>query len=741
MRLNRSKTFRTTRRISDMRTPPLPLTRDLVLIGGGHTHALLLRKWGMNPLPGARVTVINPDPTAPYSGMLPGFVAGHYERHDLNIDLVRLARFADARVVLGPVEGIDLDNRVVHVPGRPPVAFDVASINIGITSDMPSLSGFADHAIPAKPLGAFATKWANYLEAPGPASVVVVGGGVAGVELVMAMAYALRQKGRPAQVTLVDNAQALTATGDKAAATIRHAMSDLGIDVIEDAEIIEITGDHVALKDGRQIPATFVTGAAGARPYEWIAQTGLDLHDGFVRVNGHLQSSDPNIFAAGDCAHLSENPRPKAGVYAVREAPILFQNTRAALGAGKFRRYVPQNDYLKLVSLGAKSALAERLGTSFKGPLMWKWKNHIDQKFMDKFRRLPKMPHPVPPKLHASGVHEAMGEKPLCGGCGAKVGRGALQSVLHDLPKPARTDVVPLPGDDAALLQTRGARQVMTTDHLRGFTNDPVLMARIAAVHALGDIWAMGAQPQAATATIILPRMAPDLQHRTMVEIMTAASEVMGAAGAEIVGGHSSMGDEMTIGFTLTGLCSSDPITLAGARAGDALVLTKPLGSGVLMAAEMAGEAAGEWIAKAFQHMTQPQGDAARILNGAHAMTDVTGFGLAGHLQGICEASACGATLDLDAIPIMAGALKLSEQGVRSTIFNDNRSAAPELPLGGKVDLLFDPQTAGGLLAAVPSDDALGICDDLRKAGYPAVVIGHMTDAPGLKLQSRSRTR
>ncbi|MEL7116845.1 MAG: bifunctional NADH dehydrogenase FAD-containing subunit/selenide, water dikinase SelD, partial [Pseudomonadota bacterium] len=133
--------------------PAYPLTRELVLIGGGHTHALVLRKWGMDALPGARVTLINPGPTAPYTGMLPGFVAGHYAQDDLMIDMVRLARFAGARLILGAVEGIDRDGQMIHVPGRPPVPYDVASINVGITSDLPSLPGFTTHAVGAKPLG------------------------------------------------------------------------------------------------------------------------------------------------------------------------------------------------------------------------------------------------------------------------------------------------------------------------------------------------------------------------------------------------------------------------------------------------------------------------------------------------------------------------------------------------------------------------------------------------------------
>ncbi|MEX0350314.1 MAG: selenide, water dikinase SelD [Paracoccaceae bacterium] len=717
-----------------MQTPPLPLTRDLVLIGGGHTHALVLRKWGMNALSGACVTVINPGPTAPYSGMLPGFVAGHYTRDDLDIDLVRLARFADARVIIGKVEGLDPTRREIHVPGRPPVAYDVASINVGITSDMPALPGFAEHAVPAKPLGPFAARWSDFLSGAGPARVVVIGGGVAGVELSMAMAHALRQRGRDAEVSIVDNDTALSALGDRAAQRLRAALTDLDVRLIEQAEIASIHADHLLLSDGTRLDANFITGAAGARPYDWVAQTGLALENGFVTVNEYLQSSDPTVFAAGDCAHLSHDPRPKAGVYAVREAPVLYQNLRAALGAGQMRRYQPQNDYLKLISLGARSALGERFGKVLSGPLMWRWKDHIDQRFMNRFRDLPKMKAPALPRDYADGIAEALGEKPLCGGCGAKVGRLALRD---SLPTPReRADITPLPGDDAAVIQTGNTRQVMTTDHLRGITLDPVLMARIAAHHALGDIWAMGAAPQAATATLILPRLSSELQRRTVAEIMQAAQQELREAGAEIVGGHTSMGDEMTIGFTLTGLCERDPITLDGGKPGDALILTKPIGSGVILAAEMAGEARGEHVAETYRLMQQSQKLAAEILRDAHAMTDVTGFGLAGHLSGICEMSGTGAVLDLPAVPVLPGAEDLAVASIRSTLFNDNRALTPELPEGGQVDLLYDPQTAGGLLAAIAPDTAAEVLTRLQTAGYDAANIGFLTDEAGLRLQS-----
>ena len=718
-----------------MQSPSLPLTRDLVLIGGGHAHALVLRQWGMNPLAGARVTVINPGPTAPYSGMLPGFVAGHYTRDALDIDLVKLARFANARVVVGSAQGIDLDRREVHVPGRPPIAFDVASVDVGITSDMPALPGFADHAIPAKPLGRFAAEWQSFRDGDAAGDVAVIGGGVAGVELILAMAFALRTRGRLRQATLIDNAQTLTAIGPKARQRVLDAMQKQGVTVLEHAEITEIGAESILLADGREVPSRFTTGAAGARPYDWIRDTGLQLQDGFITVNETLQSSDPMIFAAGDCAHLSASPRPKAGVYAVRQAPILYNNFRAALGSGTLRPYKAQKDYLKLISLGEKSALGERFGATFAGPMIWKWKDRIDQTFMQKFRDLPKMEAAPLPSHHAAGLAEAVGDKPMCGGCGSKVGRNALRDAFVQDRVGSRKDVEFLSGDDAAVLRHGGIRQVLSTDHLRAFTLDPVVMARIAAVHALGDVWAMGAEPQAALASLTLPRMSPALQQRSLSEIMTVAHEVFREAGAEIVGGHTTLGDELTIGFTVTGLCETDPITLAGAQAGDLLILTKPIGSGVLMAAEMQGAAQGDWIAAALEQMTRSQSEAARILSGAHAMTDVTGFGLAGHLMGICDASNLRSCMRIADIPVLQGAEELAQSGVRSTLFPENRLLAPELPEGGKHDLLFDPQTAGGLLACVAKDDAKTLLSQLSTAGYNAAIIGEMSaGAPGIDL-------
>lgn len=723
-----------------------PLTRDLVLIGGGHAHALVLRRWGMNPLPGVRVTVINPDPTAPYTGMLPGHIAGHYPRDALEIDLVRLARFAGARLILGRALGIHRSARSIEVSGRGPVTYDIASIDIGITSEMPEIPGFGEHGVAAKPLGRYARTWAAFvndlkLRGARATRVVVLGGGVGGVELAMAMAHRLHGMGVEPRITVLEQgARALPGLGAGASRALGAQMDRLGVALICGARARRLTADGVELDDGRTLPSDFTLGAAGARPQGWLKDTGLDLVDGYVAVEPTLQTiGDPALFAVGDCAHMVASPRPKAGVFAVRQAPALHDNLRAALSGGAMRRYRPQRDFLKLISTGGKAAVADKYGLRLEGGLLWRLKDRIDRKFMNRFQDLPRMRAAPLPRAVATGLREEMqGDKPLCGGCGSKVGRAGLAQAIPALSQRAAARLAGTggamtgPGDDAAVLPHGAGFQVITTDHLRAFTEDFGLMARIAAVHALGDVWAMGAAPQAAFASIILPRMSAAMQARTLREIMAAAATVFDEAGAAILGGHTSLGAELTLGFTVTGLTNA-PVEKGGARAGDALILTKPLGSGVILAAEMLGAAPGETVADALNVMARPQDAVARILrDDARAMTDVTGFGLAGHMLEMIEASNTGAEIRLDSLPFLPGAVDLAAAGHHASVTPENRRVAvrmkiaPELRADPRLDLLFDPQTAGGMLAAVPRGRAEALLGMLHAAGETGWAIGHM---------------
>lgn len=698
-----------------------PATRDIVLIGGGHAHALLLRKWGMKPLAGARLTLVNPGPTAPYTGMLPGFTAGHYDRETLEIDLVRLARFAGARLILGHAVGIDRAAREVVIEdsliGRRRVGYDAASLDIGIHSEMPQIPGFAEHAVAAKPLGRFAVAWARHRAAGDrEAGIAVIGGGVGGCELAMAMSFGMG--GAP--VTVIEHGRALSKMRKRARDRLLAEMTRNGVTLIEGTDVARIDAEGVDLADGRRITARFVTGAAGARPHAWLANTDLDLTDGFVTVDAQLRSSDPAIFAAGDCAHLSHAPRPKAGVFAVRQAPVLHDNLRAAVSGGAMRRYRPQRDYLKLISTGRKSAVAEKFGQAFSGALLWTWKDRIDRKFMRKLDDLPRMTQPDLPKDHAEGLARLTRQAP-CAGCGAKVGRGTLAAALARMPAVPRKDLEAGPGDDAAILRMGDVRQIVTVDQLRAFTEDAGLLARVATLHALGDCRAMGAAPQALLPVLTLPRQSPRLEARTLSEIMAALAAVAQESGAAIAGGHSATGAEMQIGLTVTGLLDGPGTPLGAGRPGDVLMLTKRLGTGIVLAGEMALDARGPEVAATWAAMAESQ--LVLDLSAARAVTDVTGFGLSGHLSGLCEASGTGAEITLDALPLLPGAERLLRGGTRSTLHDQNREVAENmtLPDDPRAEILFDPQTAGGYLCAVPPEAA---------DGFPGTRIGHLTDGP-----------
>lgn len=712
----------------------LPLTRDLVLIGGGHAHALVLLRWAMAPLPGTRLTLIDPNPVAPYTGMLPGLIAGHYLRAALEMDLVQLARHAGARLVLGRADGLDLARGHVHVAGRPPLGFDVASLDIGISSDLPALPGFVEHAIAAKPLGGYAERWETFVAAAeagrNKPEIAIIGAGVGGVELALAMAHRLRGT-KGLRIALIERgATALPHAGARARHRLLAHLADAGVMLITGVEPTRVTPEALILSDGRAVPARLVLGAAGSRPQGWLADTGLSLTNGYITVDATLRAhAAPPVFAAGDCAHMAHAPRPKAGVFAVRQAPVLARNLRAALAGGRLRTFHPQRNYLKLVSLGGRMALADKWGLALEGRALWRLKDRIDRRFMCMFHALPAMPAPALPRPAAKGLAEALDDKPLCGGCGAKLGPGLLRGALAGLPA-AAGDVALGVGDDAAVLSVGGARQVIATDHLRALTEDAFVMGRIAALHALGDVWAMGARPQAALVNVTLPRQSETLAARQLAEIMAGVTGALSDAGATLAGGHSAMGAELSVGLTVTGLAGKTLLTKGGAGAGEALLLTRPIGSGTLLAAEMARATEGRDIAALWALLSRSQGDAAALLaQEASAMTDVTGFGLAGHLDEMLRASALQARLDLPAIPLMPGAAALVAKGFASSVAPANRAALigrVALPDSPGAALLFDPQTAGGFLASVAADRAGALCADLRELGHEAAVIGQL---------------
>lgn len=723
-----------------------PILKDLVLVGGGHSHVAVLRSFGMSPLPGVRVTLICRDTHTPYSGMLPGLVAGLYDFDEAHIDLRPLARFAGARFYRDEAAGLDLTGNRVLCRDRPPVPFDVLSINIGSTPGTADTPGAAEAAMPVKPIGGFLEHWERLcdrvLSERRRLRIGTVGAGAGGIEILLAaqarLGALLTQVGRPADAPEFHlfGEEILPTHNRGARGYFRRLLAARGVAVHLGSAVVDARPDGVTTRDGRQHALDAILWASSAAPAPWLAKSGLALDErSFIAVDDRLQSiSHPAVFAAGDIASIVGAPRAKSGVFAVRQGPPLARNLRHALRGEALARYRPQRRFLSIIGTGGRHAVAARGFWWLAGDSVWRWKEWIDRRFMRRYNELPDMQSTAG---HAQAPAAETESEMRCGGCGAKVGGEVLARALARLKPLGHRDVLiglEAPDDAAVVAVPEGLATVQSVDFFRAFIDDPYVFGAIAANHCLGDVYAMGAKPHAALAVATLPWGREDKLEEELYLLIAGALRVLDPSGAALVGGHTAEGAELGLGFSVTGL--ADPRRLlrkAGLRAGDRLILTKPLGTGTLLAAEMRGKAKGRWIDNALATMMQSNAAAAAALmaQGATACTDVTGFGLLGHLLEMTRPSGVAAALDLATLPLLEGALDTLARGILSTLEPQNRRRGAairnaEAHAGDpRFALLFDPQTAGGLLAGVPAARAEACLAELNRVGCTqAAIIG-----------------
>jgi selenide,water dikinase len=690
----------------------VPIATDIVLLGAGHAHAEVLRRFAMRPEPGVRLTLIGREPETPYTGMLPGLIRGDYRFEEAHIDLAPLAAWAGARLILAEATDIDLTARRVMVTGRPAVPFDLLSIDVGGEPAMPEGAG-----IKVKPIGQFLGQLsALESELRLGARVAVVGGGAGGTELALALARRYRDSARI--VLVCEAAEPLAGAPSHARSVARAALVDAGVELVCGVRAGALADGRLALSDGSFLEVASALWATGVVGPGFLAASGLDCDAaGCVRVDATLRSvSHDRVFAAGDCASIEGNPRRKAGVWAVRAGRPLADNLRHAARGEALRRWRPQSDALVILGLGDGRALAWRNGIAVAGRLVWRWKDWIDRRWMRMYQQ----------PMAAMEDEAAM----RCGGCGAKVGAEVLAGALADLPRMPGADVLiglDAPDDAAVMLPPPGYAVVQSVDHFRAFIDDPFVFGQIAAAHALSDLHAMGARPWTALAVASVPYASSDKMRTELADMLHGASGVLAADGCALVGGHSAEAAEPALGFAVTGL--ADPAKLlrkSGLRPGDVLVLTKPLGTGIVLAGHMRGLARAAWLQAAIASMRTSNATASRILReyGAVACTDVTGFGLAGHLLEMLRASCVGAVVWPERVPALPGALELAAQGVASTLAPENRRLLPGAGTDVRTALLLDPQTSGGLLAGIAPDRAEACVETLFSAGIDAVIIG-----------------
>lgn len=372
------------------------MTCRIVLVGAGHAHVSVLRELSQRPASGIHLTLLTPSADTPYSGMLPGHVAGLYRRDEMHIDAGSLARRAGARLCQDEAVGLDLAGRQVLCKAHLPLPYDIVSLNVGSIPNVGTVPGAAEHAIPVKPISSFLPHFealrARVL-AGQSRRVVLVGAGAGGVELLLSVERRLRRDApdQALRFALVAGSSDILPSFPPAfRARFRRVLAARGIALHTDARVVRVNkvGVHFA---GGKIDADEVLWAAEASPAPWLVGTGLALDpQGFLRVDATLRALGRNdVFAAGDMVAFDPGALPRSGIYAVRAGPVLAANLRATATGERLRRYRPQSSALYVVSTGERCAVATRNGLTLGGAWAWRLKDHVDRRFVARFNDLP----------------------------------------------------------------------------------------------------------------------------------------------------------------------------------------------------------------------------------------------------------------------------------------------------------------------------------------------------------------
>lgn len=645
-----------------------------MLAGGGHSHALVLKQWAMRPhrRPARSILLVNRSSTTLYSGMVPGLIAGLYERDELAIDLRALAERAGVSFARAEITGVNPFEKLLHLEGRPSMHYSFLSLDVGAISRT-SAAGVAIK--PLEPALEYLAKQSADDDRP----FRVIGAGPAGVEVVLA----LRKRWPQRRLQLQERDGQLTGA-------IARMLCRSGIELVNNTSW--------------EGPSLLCTGSRGP---EWLRKSGLPVDgDGRIRTDSCLRVKGlEGIFASGDCAFIEDAKRPPSGVWAVRAAKPLSDNLEAACRMETLRSWRPQKHALQLIGNYEGKAWARR--RSWYSPEtthLWKLKKQIDRRFIRKF------------KISEMANREQM----ACRGCAAKLPAEPLASALKRVELASNAEDAAQLGNESNWLQS--------VDGFPALLSDPWMNGRLTTLHACSDLWASGAAVISAMATVVLPMIKAEEQQELLVQTLGGIRSALDDQGAVLIGGHTmesrseppnptTLGIEIVI--TVNGTTKRH-LRKSGIRSGDALLLSRPLGTGILLAGAMRGETKARELDLALLEINKSQDhlikDLQRDEAGIHACTDITGFGLLGHLGEMLESnSELTVQLDGSAIPIYEGVLRLARRKITSTLAPQNRSAwrwldrrvklktDNSLPL---LEVLVDPQTCGPLLLACQEDVA-----------------------------------
>ena len=693
----------------------IPINNDLVLIGGGHSHIMLMMELLKKPIQGNRITLISNEIDTPYSGMIPGFIEGIYSWRETHIDLYKLCFKLDIRFIHSEVLEISANNKEIILKNRPKIKFDVLSINIGIQSNYKTIKGALKYCIPVKPISKLSKNFLSEIKKNN--NIAFIGGGSASVELALGLQKRFKNTKSNLKISIVTGKNGLLSSFPiKTRKIAKQTLQNSQINVIEKVGVTEVQKDKLILSDKTILKIDKSILSTNAMAPEWIEKSDIILNsNNFIIVNDKFQTNYNYVFAAGDIVDFNNQNLNKSGVFAVKSGKPLAKSIRRFIQKKVAVPFKFNKHYLSIIGLSNGLAIATKYNFTFTSRFSFLLKKLIDQQFVKKFNNLNldnnytfKNLFKIFNDIIQKNNGNIPGHQMQCRGCAAKVDFNTLKTTL---PKEIITT-----SEDAIKINNY-PKLYQSVDMISSIVSDPYLLGKIAANHAISDIIAVNSKLISALMILQLPYSNSEINSRDLEQVTSGASEVFKLAGCSISGGHTMVGKDKdpVIGFSVIGEKKSvNKKNFNKLKVNDILILTEKIGSGIIFSGINNDIIDSYYQIEVLNQLSQGNINFSKISDKLKilSMTDITGFGLANHLLNLVkrDVGKTGLTIFPDKIPIFKGVTKALSKNVRSSLYDKNfNSAQKDLIYNRETklidEILYDPQTVGGIAFLIPQEE------------------------------------
>ena len=677
----------------------------------------------MNPQKGLRVTIISNKYLSTYSGMVPSYIEGNYNWNEINTDLAQLCNNYSHRLIISSITRVDTLKKLVYLKNRPPICYDLLSINLGIQSDKSKIIGSGKFALQLKPISEIkktTDKILTFNKSNPKNNVILIGAGAAGVEVALALSSRFKKNNIKNNIILLSkNKSILKGYNYFAQKNCKKELLKNNIKVIFNAKVNKISKEYIVYNNNIKMYGKFPILCTAASPLDLLKKSNLPLNEkGSIEVNNYLLAKGTtNIFAAGDIAEIKGYITTKAGVFAVKQGKILFKNIVRKLHKKKLIKYYPQKSYLSLIGLPNKNALAVKSLFSFKSNFLWYLKKYIDNKFIKKYSIKNEI------KSDITFNKDPFKFEMQCKGCGNKVPQSVLKSVF-------KKNILNGSLDADKITATKNLYQ--STDIISSIINDPYKLGMLSAKHALNDILASNSKALSSQMIVSMPPALNKINIRDLTQLKKGAEVIMKKSVCDITGGHtySSNDDQIYIGYSIVG--RQKTINKQNYFSEGFVYMTGHIGTAIIFAAIEQKILSGAYSKQVIKEMTASNHKIYELLckNNVNMITDISGFGLAIHLYNLILRfpRLKGIELSINQVPIYPGVELALSKNVKSSLNDANKNyIISKLNHSNKnhklSNILYDPQTAGGFVFVL-NDNKEKTLKDFSKNNINLSLIG-----------------